>query len=96
MAKQPTEASEIEFAFLRGMDEEGTVVEMSIKAQPEYDGGMTNFIGAFWPSDLVMDEVMENTFAFDLSEELVKDRLVCAGFEFSQSYQKILDEEALS
>jgi len=41
MANQPTEAAEIEFAFLRGMDEEGTVVEMSIKAQPEYDGGMT-------------------------------------------------------
>jgi len=59
-------------------------------------GSLSHFIGAFWPSDLVMDEVMENMFAFDLSEELVKDRLVRAGFEFSQSYQKILDDEATS
>lgn len=93
MMNVPLKASDIEFAFLRDGDEEGTEVAMSLKDDPEYDDGMTHLIVDFWPADLVLDEATENTFVFDLSEDLVKERLIRAGFEYSQAFQEILDEK---
>lgn len=88
----PTKTSDLEFAFIRDPDDEGVFVEMSVKANPEWDGGLSHIVGDFWPANVPMDEVMENTFEFDLSEEETKALLISAGFEFSESFQKDLDD----
>lgn len=90
----PTKTADLEFAFIRDPDEEGVIVEMSIKANPEWDGGLSHIVGDFWPKHIPMDEVMENTFEFPQGEDEVKQLLVSAGFEFSQKFQDALDEYA--
>lgn len=88
----PTKTSDLEFAFIRDPDEEGVIVEMSLKSNPEWDGGLCHIIADFWPESLVMDEVMENTFAFDMTEDEAKEALTRAGFEYSEAFQKQLDD----
>jgi len=88
-----TKPSDLEFAFVHDADEPQAVfVEMSVKADPEWDGGLSHLVSGFWPAHIPMDEVMENTFEFQQSEEEVKALLISAGFEFSESFQKELDD----
>lgn len=88
----PTKTSDLEFAFIHDPDDEGVFVEMSVKANPEWDGGLSHYVHTFWPQHIPMDEVMENTFEFPQSEEEVKKLLISAGFEFSDEFQKQLDD----
>ena len=90
----PTKTDDLEFAFIRDPDDEGTIVEMSLKAHPEWDGGLSHIVGDFWPKHIPMDEVMENTFEFQQDEVEVKQLLTSAGFEFSQKFQDDLDAYA--
>jgi hypothetical protein len=86
-------ASDFEFAVATW---DGSVfVVMSAKHYPEYNGHLGEFVAPFWPKDMIMDETLELTFAIDeeLSEEQVKEKLIAAGFEFSQDFQDALDED---
>lgn len=87
----PTKTADFEFAFIRDPDDQGVIVELSVKANPEWDGGLSHIVGDFWPKHIPMDEVMENTFEFQGSEDEVKEMLLGAGFEFSQKFQDDLD-----
>jgi hypothetical protein len=88
-----TSAADFEFAFVRTGEGE-IVIEMSPKHYPEYDQHIGEFVAPFWPKDIVMDEVAELSFVIseELTEEQVKEKLVAAGFEYSQAYQDLVDE----